>query len=306
MNRLQAEQHQLANRLNVRGLPLLRVRLLPKYAELLNTRRFHADIQADLAASRIFGGETVMSLAYKTSVAMTMVPACILTAIEPSLEQNALLPIAATCAAWMTASDREVRDFVDQELRKAASSPSAQMSPLVARLGILSTLSPEAGRSDPRLASSLFSNFRQIERQAAANEFGAERVAVAADAETAEAITQVVLRQIREEIERNEDIVRGKSWRDVPSLLREKMSIVRVYKPDPRYVLADIQKAANVDYLLGALLTLSLIQEGWIASFQGAEGMYLERNGRRIQPFDLIRRLAAGEISEEEFLAGAG
>jgi len=300
IERLGAEQYQAEISKRRHWLLRSRGQALRRYIDTLNGWRFLVDLEADLKAARLVGPDSVMSLAYKTELAHALVSEFINAVIEPALDKHTLLPIANSYAAYAYAVDPHWREAVDAALKEANRSPVPN-SPIVARLAFLSTLPARVAVQDPRPATSLFPNFKVIEREVAAYEFGTERIESAEDVDVANSVRTSVIPRLRDEIDRNRGLLGGKTRFEIPALLCVKAKLAVDYRPDPKFLLAPIQREHQIPYLLGAFLALSLIDEHWDVAYEIGEGVQLRLGARQVQPFRLVEQLDASEISDVEF-----
>ncbi|MGD0133411.1 MAG: hypothetical protein ABSE57_15275 [Bryobacteraceae bacterium] len=61
-----------------------------------------------------------------------------------------------------------------------------------------------------------------------------------------------------------------------------------------------------VPHLLAAFLAVGLAQQGWSVRYTVEQGLFLTNGKREISPETVIRRLSAGEMSIDDFLAILG
>ncbi len=202
-------------------------------------------------------------------------------------------------------ADPHWREFVSGALkqmeRPVSSSSRSHPRSLIARLAVLSTLPSNVSLQDPRPALSVFSNFRSVEREVAANELGVQRVESAKEIDAANSVHLSVIPQIRDEVGRNVGMFEGKTRFDIPRLLADKAELAENYRPDPRFLLAHVQREQRIPYLLGAFVALNLIDEHWEIHYQINEGIQLRLGERRIQPFTLVQQLDKKVISDADF-----
>lgn len=277
-------------------------RLLHAYIDALNAWRFLTDLQADLRAAHLLGPAAVSTLAYKSELATALVPAFLTTEILPALEQHALLPIAESYAAYAATIDPFWQEAVDDALAKITRAPNQSTTSLVARLAALSAIPAAVAVHDPRPAAGLFTDFAALEHEVAANELGAERVRGANPIPLADSARLAILPRLQEELDRNQRLFDGHTRFDIPDLLRRKTELAAAYKSTPRLLLAGIQREGQIGWLLAAFLTLDLIAHHWEVTYQPLGGIQLRQGTRELQPFALVEQLAAGEITEADFL----
>jgi len=301
VTRLSSEQFQEQHRPSAHWMVRARGRALQRYVDTFRRWRFLVDVDADLKAAQALGPAAVMSLVYAAELADAFVPTFIGSVIEPAIDKGALLPVARSYALYVAAADPHWREAVQTALRENERNPGANASSLVARLSILSAMSDHASFHDPRSAGGLFAELSALERKVAAHELGTERVDAAIEVDAASSVRSSLIPYLRDEVERNPDVLAGKTRFDIPNLLRDKASLAAAYRPDPRFLLAPTQREQRIPYLLGAFLALDLMDEEWDVSFDFGEGIQLCSGPRKIQPFTLVEQLDASTISDAEF-----
>jgi len=302
IERLAAEQLQQRRRKVSDWIVRARARALQRYTNTFTAWRVLVEMEADLKVASVLGSGTLMSLTYKTALAHVVTPAFINSVIEPAIDQHALLPIADSYAAYASAVDPHWRDAVDKALKEIHRSSRPKNS-LVARLAVLSTLPAGATMVDPRPAKTLFPDFKTLEREVAANEFGAQRIESAADVDAENSLRLTVIPQLRDEVARNSALFEGKTRFDIPQLLIGKASLAEIYKPNPKFLLAHVQREQRIPYLLGAFLALNMIDEHWDVHYEINHGIELRLGQRLVQPFTLVKQLDAKTISATDFAA---
>lgn len=280
----------------------LQDRLLHAYIDTRNAWRFLTDLQADLRAARLLGPAAVATLAYKAELATALVPAFLTTEFLPALDQNALLPIAESYAAYAATVDPFWQEAVNDALAKVTRDPAQSTSSLVARLAALNTIPAAVSVHDPRPAAGLFADFPALEHEVAANELGAERIHAATPISLADSARLAILPRLREELDRNRHLLDGHTRFDIPTLLRRKTELAAAYKSTPHLLLAGVQREGQIAWLLAAFLTLDLVAQQWDVAYQPLGGIQLRHGARELQPFALVEQLAAGEITEADFL----
>ena len=303
IDRLAAEQYQAHLTGNSHWLVRAQGKALQRYVDALGAWRFLVDLEADLKAARFVGVEAVMSSIYKTEIAKLWVPVCLSSLIEPAIDKRALLPIAESCAFYISAADPNCKDVVNRALKEIEQSPESGASPFVVRLAALSAMPMEVGAQDPRTASSLFADFRTLEREVAANEIGSRKIEQAKDVDADRAVDLVVMPQIKDEISRSFELLFGRDRFDIPALLRDKANLAAHYRPDYYHALPPAERQERIPYLLRAFLALELIQDQWVLSYKVSDGIHLCLGERKIQPFSLVDELDSDLISDKEFLA---
>lgn len=302
IERLGAEQYQAQFRNATHRIIRARGRALQRYVDAVNGWRFLVDLDADLRVAQVVGADAVISLAYKTELANFLAAPFISEVVEPALDKQALLPIAESYAAYASAVDPHWRDAVSGSLKDLDRSSGSGSSPIIARLALLSNLSRSITVQDPRPATSAFNDYPQLEIQVAANEFGTQRVETAIRVDSTNWARLAVIPQLRDEVERNSNILYSKTRFDIPELLRNKSELAANYRTSPKFLLAQIQKQERIPYLLGAFLTLNLVDEQWAVSYQMADGIQLRSGSRQIRPFTLVEQLDAKVITDAEFI----
>lgn len=302
IHRLDAEQYQHQVQNVTHWLARARGKALDRYLSALDEWRFLSDLEADLAASRYISPDVLMSLAYKTAMAESLLPMFLTTVVEPALKQRALLCVADAYAAYALAVDPHWLDEIVKALQDLDRDSSSDSGPLIKRLAVLSTLPKVFTLQDPRPATSLLRDYRAAELRAAANELGSDLVESAAKIDMADSVRLAIIPLLKDEVDRNILLLEGKTRFDIPDLLRRKAELAADYRADDRFLFAPVQKESMIPLLLGSFLALALIEEKWEASFELHEGIRLGLAGRCVQPFTLVGQLESGAITEAEFL----
>jgi hypothetical protein len=300
--RLGAEQYQAQLRTATHWMVRAQRRALEKYVDLVSAWRLLVDLDADLRVARMLGADVVISLAYKTELANLLASPFIPEVVEPALDKQALLPIAESYAAYASTVDPHWRDAVSGSLKHAESSSGTGSSSVVARLALLSNLPRSIAVQDPRPAISAFTDFEQLEREVAINEFGRQRLETAVKVDSSNWARLALIPLLRDEVDRNGDILHAKTRFDIPELLRNKTELAANYITNRKFLLSQIQKQERVPYLLGAFLALDLIDEQWVVSYEMAAGIQLRSSDRQLRPFTLVEQLDAKVITDAEFL----
>jgi hypothetical protein len=272
--------------------------------EAVDNLRFLVDLEADLRTTRTVSAATVISLAYKTELSRLISPQFVSSVLLPSLDHATLLPIAESYAAFVSPIEPTWSQTIHDELRNLELSPPGNVGALAARIAVLSALPNQPIAMDPRPAAVLFQNLEAVEREAAENEFGHARISGAMLIRADEYFNRSLLPEIMAEVTRNSALLEGRTKSDIPELLNARVSLAERYRSNSNFLLADVQREEMISYLLGAFLTVQLINEGWRASHSHDEGIRLTSgNGRDVSPFNVVAQLASGDLSAADFIS---
>jgi hypothetical protein len=149
----------------------------------------------------------------------------------------------------------------------------------------------------------LFPRLREIEEAVVRRELDLPRTQQFRRLRVEEYAEQVLMPLMREELGRNEHLLRGRTIEELPELVERSRELAEDYAPKPLLLLDSAQKRAMMPSLLGTFLLVQLIDRGWTASFTYWDGFRLKAGGVELEPNRVVQELGAGALTRESFLA---
>jgi len=134
---------------------------------------------------------------------------------------------------------------------------------------------------DPRPAATLLPRLESLEERLLRHETGLSR---AMRPGSVEEVGQVLMAMLREEVERNEPALSGRSIHDLPELVQHVVELAQAYRPDPRYALQLSQRKVCIPGLLASFLAVELHRNGWRARYRFPLGLGVEIDSQSIHP----------------------
>lgn len=195
------------------------------------------------------------------------------------------------------------KDSLMNSMRTAdRSGKPAFLDPLIIRLGALQRLGGPSAVFDPRPAAGLIEDLASWEERVLRNEVS-DLPHDLHRAQIAEIGTAVVLPQMQEEVARNAALLQDWDVSNLPELLQRSSEMADGYCADPRFLLARPQREFMMSQLFSAFLATELVKLGWLVGYSVEKGILLHGVQREINPDIVIRGLASGKMSRDEFLS---
>jgi hypothetical protein len=265
-------------------------------------------MEADSRVAAIYGASAVADWIQKSVLAELTVPDCLRGVVEPAIARGQLLPIADTCKAWHRGVEPQWVEALRAQMTEAervSAGDGGPMSTVLVRLGVLQGHGNSRDLYDPRSALSVVEEVSALEEAVVRNEV--ESVPPHLQRTDIQALGILVLiPQMQEEVVRNSLILDGRSISDIPGFVGDMRNLAVSYREDSRYLLAPSQRETVIPYLLTAFLAVELARRGWEVGYTVEEGLSLNQGDLRVNPDSVVQKLAAGEMSREEFLAAIG
>jgi hypothetical protein len=257
-----------------------------------------ANLEADRTLAREYGVELAASWIRKTWRAESALPWYKAAFLEPAATQGLLFPVAEGYVSFDQQMETSWSD-VEQEILDEGE----VLHPVLTRLESLRHVEAVSSVYDSRSAESLFPRLREIEEAVVRRELDLPRTQQFRRLRVEEYAEQVLMPLMREELGRNEHLLRGRTIEELPELVERSRELAEDYAPKPLLLLDSAQKRAMMPSLLGTFLLVQLIDRGWTASFTYWDGFRLKAGGVELEPNRVVQELGAGALTRESFLA---
>ncbi len=290
-----ARLEPLARRTDLKGSKRAQA-FVGAYRKALIHWHFLADVGADAKLARHFGPLTVSAWIESCQLAWLGVPVCLRSVIEPAAKQGVLIPVSPACGVWQSLLEPTLRSSLEEARRAARrAAPGAPIGTELLRTTLLEQMPARPESHDPRNASTLFSNLDRAEEFAVRNELGLPAETPLRRAAIGEFGALVVMPQMREEVQRNADLLRGRSIVELPAMAKEISTLAREYVA-PSGTLPDAATRTGLaKNLLVAWLAVELCERGWAVRFDIEQGLSLARGQRTVRPHEILTALERGE-----------
>lgn len=293
-----------------KALPAWRVVLFRQiataYRKQLMAWCVFADLLADHTVASKYGSFAVTTWIQRSQLANKSVTSCIAAKVVPLAKLGLFVPVAANSYAtymWLQEAGwlKSLRKQMQQYERKKTG-----MSPLLIRLFALQHGLQQAGGLDPRPAASLFEDLPTLEKAVLRKEIPLPAGAPLLSAQECGSATDVLMRCMQDELNRNAKLVSAWQLSDLPDLVARRKQVTAVYRPDPSLALTVPEREAATTKLFAAFLAIELSKRGWAASSPQQTRLLLRYGDKKLQPETVIRSLAAGLLTREKFLLLVG
>jgi Zn-dependent protease with chaperone function len=260
------------------------------------------EFAADALAARTVGADALTSGLRKVAGVAAAQSAYLQQEVAPVLRAGRRPPLAAgfeqfLCVPRIQAS---VQALVEAEMREARDDPYDTHPPLSRRIEALSKAESARPVVDDRPAIALLNDPASLEAPLIETITGWRVAATRPPIAWSEVGRDVYLPAWRKsggEVALN---LAGMTPSTLPTDAASLAAVGRRFVSAPGDLAAETDFGANA---IGIALAVLLARVGWTPRCELGEPVAFERGGDRIEPFDAPRRLAAGELTEDEWRA---
>jgi hypothetical protein len=218
--------------------------------------------------------------------------------VAPVMSAGYMPPLSSGLAQFIAAPKirGQIEAGLQKELAEGKADPFDSHPSLPERIAALSK-APASVAGDSRPATDLVDNFQLADTGllSAVNDVGRQLQPVAWD----RTLDQVWAPIWQSQVDAQSEALRGLRVRDLTQQLTSGELAGRLKNPPGRSP-ANAERANLAHALAASALALALRNAGWTFHTLPGEA-YCEKNGRRLEPFDLVAQLAAGSLTRENW-----
>ncbi|MFN7922057.1 MAG: hypothetical protein U0Q16_18280 [Bryobacteraceae bacterium] len=281
--------------------PLARLvdRLRESYWRLRTKWERLANMEADVRVARKYGARAVEHWISAAALVDHGGVECVVDRSFQSASHGLVIPIANSSREWCQQSLPSWNAIVESSIENPW--PEQFGPPL--RILTLRQMPDPAPWLDTEMALDLLDNIGDLEEAVLRQEAGipAEQRLVRAQADAV--VPDTIPADMRAGVERNSEILAGKSLSDLPQLVSNAKALAPWYREKPGDLYSLEQRQARMEPLLAGFLATELEKQGWSPRFSVQQGFVMERNGQLLNPAEVVAKLASGELKESEFSA---
>lgn len=218
------------------------------------------------------------------------------TELFPVLSAGYSPPVAGGFAYFLQTPQIEtpVNQSLEKTLREGKAEPFDSHPALPERIAALQGLSFNSA-ADTRPATDLLTDFESADRSL----FAANANPALKPVKWEQVLNDVWVPHWRQQINSQRDALGGITAADIPEQLSNGALAKRIKSP-PHAVLDFQQRADLARNVIGFAFSLLLLNDGWTCHALPGE-MYCEKNGQRIDPFEIIHKLDRRQITADHW-----
>lgn len=271
------------------------------FLRLTNAVSRRQEYVADELAARVVGGQAFTSALRKIAAAAPAFDSYWREEAAPVLGQGIRPPLGEGFRLFLAAKPivEATQRLVDAQMEKEQTHPYNTHPALRERLAAVAAAPPgPAPNGEPAIA--LLDNLPQQEHRLLESQFGPQTNELRPEAWTNVPVAAYVP-QWQHTADKLRPALAGRKLADVPALLAGDSGFDRVTQEQAGKAESDDQARMRTQQLAATAVAAALHRAGWVPSFGPGEPVTLTQGGRTLRSFEMVARLAAGELTAEQW-----